>query len=559
VSASWQTDIITSPIVIAVAGCGWGWAIGHRIMVRRVTSPLHDLPLLPHLVIQSLNAPDDTPCIHIAGRVATYGEIRRRTSQMAQAQRSRGVGRGTRLAVLSKNRPEVLTNVTASLVNGCVLTPLHPMGSLADHAYAIEDAEIECLVFDATYFSERASELKVQFPHLTLLGFGPNDVGDDYLALADQFEPQPLVAPDVHPDDLCTVVYTGGTTGRPKGVLMTHRVWAAMTWIQMTEWEFPTDLRIAIATPLSHAALSLVAPVLLSRGAFYVMDGVTPDGFFDLVAEHRITATMLVPVMLYALQAHPRYTTADMSSMETIFYGASPMSPTKLAQAIEQWGPIFFQFYGQTEAPMVLTHLKKGEHDPAHSDRLASCGRPVPWMHLALLDSNNERVGPGESGEICVRGPLVMNGYKDMPDETAVALSGDWLHTGDVGRLDDEGYVYIVDRTKDMVITGGFNVFPREVEDVISTHPAVSMVMVVGVPDEKWGEAVKAVVVLQPGHAPSDSLTRELQQLVKDAKGSQQSPKSIDYVDSLPLTPVGKPDKKAVRATYWGAADRAVS
>jgi fatty-acyl-CoA synthase len=152
-----------------------------------------------------------------------------------------------------------------------------------------------------------------------------------------------------------------------------------------------------------------------------------------------------------------------------------------------------------------------------------------------------------------------MNGYKGLPDETAEALSGDWLHTGDVGRFDDDGYLYIVDRTKDMVITGGFNVFPREVEDVLTTHPAVSMAMVIGVPDEKWGEAVKAVVVLQPGHEASEALTRELQQLVKEVKGSQQSPKSVDYVETLPLTPVGKLDKKAVRARYWSGADRGVS
>lgn len=489
----------------------------------------------------------------------TYADVRRRTSQMQQAQQARGVGRGTRLAVLSKNRPEVLTNLTASLLNGCVITPLHPMGSLSDHAYCIGDAEIDCLVFDAANFTERACDLKEQYPHLILLGFGPNDAGDDYLALADTFDPQPLEAPDVQQEDLCTVVYTGGTTGRPKGVLMTHRVWAAMTWIQMTEWEFPDPLRIAIVSPLSHAALSLVAPVLMSGGAFYVMEAFTPDGFFDLVEEHRITTTMIVPVMLYAMQGNPRYATVDMSSLQTIFYGASPMSPAKLAQAIEHWGPIFFQFYGQTEAPMVLTHMKKGEHDLSKPERLASCGKPVPWMHVALLGGDNQPVRPGESGEICTRGPLVMNGYKDLPDETAETLSGEWLHTGDVGRFDEDGFLYIVDRTKDMVITGGFNVFPREVEDVITTHPAVSQVMVIGVPDEKWGEAVKAVVVLQPGNEPSDDITHELQQLVKAAKGSQQSPKTIDYVDALPVTPVGKPDKKAVRALYWTDTTRAVS
>jgi fatty-acyl-CoA synthase len=519
----------------------------------------HEQPLLPHLVVSSLEAHDDMPCIHTAGGIMSYADVRARTSQFVQAQRHVGVAPGGRLAILSKNRPEVLINAMASLVNGVVLTPLHPMGSLADHSYVIGDAGIECLVYDAEHFADRAAEIAADHPGITLLGFGPSTAGTDYLALADQFAPAPLAPADVHLDDLCTVVYTGGTTGRPKGVLMTHRVWQAMTWIQMAEWEFPSPLRIAVPTPLSHAALSLLAPVLVSGGCFYVMEAFSPDAFFDLVEAHRITCTLIVPVMLYALQGHPRYHTADMSSMETIFYGASPMSPAKLAAAIEHWGPIFFQFFGQTEAPMVLTHLKKGEHDLAKPERLASCGRPVPWMHLALLGPDGAPAAPGESGEICVRGPLVMNGYKDLPDETAEALAGGWLHTGDVGRFDDEGFLYIVDRTKDMVITGGFNVFPREVEDVISAHPAVSMVMVIGVPDAKWGEAVKAVVVVEPGTVPTDDLTHELQQMVRDAKGSQQAPKSVDYVDTLPLTPVGKPDKKAVRARYWDGTGRAVS
>ena len=520
---------------------------------------LFESPLLPHLIVQSLNRFNDEPCIYSAGRTASYKEIRDRTSQMQQVLQSIGLVRGTRVAVLSKNRPEVLTNLTASLVNGNIVTPLHPMGSLGDHVYIVNDAEIDCLVFDPEHFSDRARAIQLARPNLKLLGFGRNQVGIDYTAEADRFDPLPLEAPPVSAESLCTVVYTGGTTGRPKGVLMPHRVWQAMTWIQLTEWELPTTIRIAIATPLSHAAMSLVAPVLLSGGAFYVMDSFSPDSFFDLVEEHRITCTLIVPSMLYALQSSARYTSADMSSVETIIYGASPMSPAKLAEAVRHWGPIFFQFYGQTEAPMVLAHLKKAEHNPDDLELLASCGKPVPWMHVALLDENDQPVASGNAGEICVRGPLIMLGYKDLADESATALRNDWLHTGDVGKFDENGFLYIVDRTKDLVITGGFNVFPREVEDVLTMHPAVASVMVIGVPDEKWGEAVKAVVVLRPGFAASEALTKELQQLVKTAKGSQQAPKTIDYVASLPLTAVGKPDKKAVRARYWASSDRAVS
>ena len=180
-------------------------------------------------------------------------------------------------------------------------------------------------------------------------------------------------------------------------------------------------------------------------------------------------------------------------------------------------------------------------------------------MHVELLDEDNQPVERGQTGEICTRGPLVTIGYKDMPAETAEALSGDWLHTSDVGRFDEHGFLHIVDRTKDMVITGGFNVYPREVEDVLSSHKSVASVMVIGVPDEKWGEAVKALVVLRPGITPSEELVVELKTMVKEAKGSQQSPKSIDFIDALPLTALGKPDKKAARSKYWTSTERAVS
>jgi fatty-acyl-CoA synthase len=523
------------------------------------TDALYHQPLMPHLLIDGLNRYNDEPCLFLGDKVASYREVRESTSQMVQALQSKGLGVGGRIAVISANRPEVLSNIAAMQLAGCIGTPLHPLGSLEDHAYVLEAAEIDTLVYDASVFDAHAAALKERVPGLkNMLGFGPTEAGEDYLALAASFEPQPLVAPDVLPEDIASITFTGGTTGKPKGVMSPYRVTSAMTQIQMAEWEFPEELRMLIATPLSHAAAAFFIPVLQKGGAFYVMQGFSPDEFFDMVEQHKITCTMLVPVMLYFLLDSPRSASADMSSMETIFYGASPMSPARLAEGIKKWGQIFYQFFGQSEAPMVLANMSKKDHDLSKPERLASCGRPTPWVHLALLDENNQPVAKGEPGEICIRGPLVMAGYKDMPEQTAEAFAGGWLHTGDVGRLDEEGFLYIVDRTKDMIVTGGFNVFPREVEDVLATHEAVGQVAVIGVPDDQWGEAVKAVVVLKPGFEASDDLVESMQTLVKDAKGSVQSPKSIDFVEGIPLTPVGKPDKKAVRAQYWQDSDRAV-
>jgi len=520
---------------------------------------LYSPPLMPHLLVEGLNRHDEEPCLFLGDKVASYREVRESTSRIVQALQSKGLGVGSRVAVISTNRPEVLSNIAAMQLAGCVGTPLHPLGSLDDHAYVLQAAKIDALIYDSTAFEEVAGALKQRVPGLkNLLGFGPTGVGEDYLALADSFDARPLVTPEVEPEAVASINFTGGTTGKPKGVMSPHRVTSYMTQIQMAEWEFPEELRMLIATPLSHAAAAFFIPVLQRGGAFYVMQGFSPDGFFDMVREHRITCTMLVPAMIYFLLDSPRATDGSMDTMETIFYGASPISPARLAEGLEKWGQVFYQFFGQSEAPMVIANLRKRDHDPSKPGRLASCGRPSPWVHLSLRDPEGNEVAAGEPGEICVRGPLLMKGYLDMPEQTAEAFAGGWLHTGDVGRLDDEGFLYIVDRTKDMIVSGGFNVFPREVEDVLATHEAVAQVAVIGVPDEKWGESVKAVVVLKPGFEAGDDLAASLRALVKQAKGSIQSPKSVDFVEAIPLTPVGKPDKKAVRATYWEGAGRGV-
>jgi len=520
---------------------------------------LHQQPLMPDLLISALERNLDKPAVYLGDTVLTARQVRDEISRYIQALESKGLGRGSPVAVLALNRPEVLFNMGAGMLLGCRTTPLHPMGSLDDHAYVLEDAGIETLVYDPGFFGARAAELAARVPGLkNLLALGPSDDdrADDYIALAAGFGPRPLTAPDVRPDDVPGLAYTGGTTGKPKGVMGSYRSGATMTNIQLAEWEWPREPRFLMCTPLSHAGAAFFVPVLLLGGSLVVVPYFEPGLVLKTIEEERITATMLVPTMLYMLMDHPDFATRDLSSLETVYYGAAAMSPTRLKEAIGRLGPIFFQYYGQAEGPMTICVLRKDEHDVDDLDRLATCGRPVPWVHVKLLDDDLNEVPPGEPGEICVRGPLVMQGYWNKPEQTAEALAGGWLHTGDIAREDGAGFYTIVDRKKDMIVTGGFNVFPREVEDVISSHRAVANVAVIGVPDDRWGEAVKAVVVLRPG---AEAAAAELIELVKQAKGSIQAPKTVDFADEIPLSPLGKPDKKALRARFWDGADRQVN
>jgi fatty-acyl-CoA synthase len=323
----------------------------------------------------------------------------------------------------------------------------------------------------------------------------------------------------------------------------------------VSELQWPEEVRHLVCTPLSHAGSSLFVPLQLQGAVMFVLPTFEAGAVLEAIERHRITTTMLVPSMIYALLDHPRFAETDLSSLQTVFYGASAISPARLQEAITKLGPIFVQFYGQTEAPMTVCVLRKEEHDVNDLERLASCGRPLPWVPVALLDDDGNKVPRGRLGELCVRGPLVMKGYWNKPEETAEAFEHGWLHTGDVCREDEDGFFTIVDRKKDMIVSGGFNIFPREVEDVISTHPSVAAVAVIGVPDGTWGEAVKAVVVPRAGQTIDEG---ELIELVKQRKGSHHAPKSIDIVDSIPVSAVGKPDKKALRARYWAGADRLV-
>ena len=510
---------------------------------------------LPDLLVAALSRHPDRPAVYLGDHVLTGGEVAAQMSRYAQAYAARGITKGSPVAMLSPNRPEVLFAMGANMVTGCRASALHPLGSLDDHAYVVDDAELETLVFDPA-FAERARQLQRRCPGLgRLLSLGPCEIGEDLLALAEKFEPERLVAPDVRADDVAGLAYTGGTTGKPKGVMGTYRSGATMTAIQMAEWEWGEDTRFLICTPLSHAGAAFFIPTLLTGGAIVVLPHFEPGLFLETIEKHRITATMLVPTMLYVLLDHPNLDTTDLSSLKTVYYGAAACSPTRLKEAIERLGPIFFQYYGQAECPMAITSLKKEDHDVNDLARLATCGRPTPWVRVRLLDDDLDEVPRGEPGEICVQGPLVMSGYWKKPVETDDALRGGWLHTGDIAREDEHGFYTIVDRKKDMIVSGGFNVFPREIEDVLAHHPAVSQSAVIGVPDEKWGEAVKAIVVLRPD---TTATAEELIAIVKEHKGAHYAPKTVEFADAIPVSPLGKPDKKALRARYWTAGDRQV-
>jgi fatty-acyl-CoA synthase len=385
------------------------------------------------------------------------------------------------------------------------------------------------------------------------------DVGIDLIAEAARYPVRPLTAAELPPDHIGGLTYTGGTTGKPKGVIGTVGSILTMTTVQLAEWEWPEHPRFLMCTPLSHAGAAFFVPTIVKGGEMVVLPKFDPAEVLRVIEERRITATMLVPSMIYALMDHPDSHTRDLSSLETVYYGASAMNPVRLAEAIRRFGPIFAQYYGQSEAPMAITYLAKSDHD---EKRLTSCGRPTLFARVALLDGDGNAVPRGDVGEICVSGPLLAGGYWNLPEATEETFRDGWLHTGDMAREDDDGFLFIVDRVKDMIVTGGFNVFPREVEDVVAEHPAVAQVCVIGTPDEKWGEAVTAVIVLRPDH-PADresvaTVTAEIQAAVKDRKGSVQSPKQVIVVDSVPVTALGKPDKKAVRARFWQGADRAI-
>jgi fatty-acyl-CoA synthase len=496
------------------------------------------------LLVDALRRFPDRIALHDGAIALTYRDLQHEISRYCQALSSLGLRQGHKVGLLSGNRTETLIVSWALNILGCCLVPMHPKGSLRDHSYFVRDAGLTTLVFDAAGFAERANQL-AESGIVRPIGLGETASVPDLVSLSKSFNPAALRPPIVKPHDICRLSYSGGTTGEPKAIVGTYLSLLTKTMIQLTEWEWPSEIRQLICAPLSHAGGAMVLPTFIRGGSLIVLPGFSAPAVLAAIDEHRINCLLLVPTMIAALLDHPDLDRRDLKSLETIFYGASPISPVRLREAIQKLGPIFFQFYGQTESPMTVAVMRKHEHDVDDPERLASCGRPVPWVSVALLDEAGDEVADGVPGEICVRGPLVMQGYWNKPDQTREALRGDWLHTGDMAIRNADGFLRIMDRKKDMIITGGFNVFAREVEESICEHPAVAACAVYGVADARWGEAVTAAVVLKPG---ATATVQEIIDLVKESKGSVQAPKTVEFVTEIPLTSLGKPDKKALRA-----------
>lgn len=381
-------------------------------------------------------------------------------------------------------------------------------------------------------------------------------------SLAEWCGDSPSTAPllEVNMDDVVTLSATGGTTGTPKGVMNTHRSFQAYFAQFMMAFPYGTERPVNLAAaPMTHTAGMLSLPCTARGGTVVVLPKPDPTLLLGAIVKHRVTELFLPPTVIYRLLDIPGIEKVDFSSLKCFLYGAAPMSVEKLKRAIEVFGPAMAGGYGQTEAPASISYLTPAEHFTdgklASDERLSSVGRPNPLIRVEIMNERNEILPEGESGEICVRGDLVMKGYYKAPDKTAETIVDGWLHTGDIGHIDVEGYLHITDRKKDMIISGGFNVYPSEVEQVIWAHPAVQDCAVIGVPDEQWGEAVKAVVELNAGQSVS---AEELVTLCKQKLGSVKAPKSVDFIAALPRSTVGKVLKKDLREKYWQGVQRRI-
>lgn len=494
------------------------------------------------------------------GVTRTYAELGERAHRFASALRGLGVEPGDRVAVVAPNSLayiEVSHGIfTGGFVRVALSSKLHPQeigGILADSGAGV-------LVVGPEWAQRLVEIPGADGLRVIVLGAGTGRaIGHEELLL-DGSPERP--ASSAGPEDLCALLYTSGTTGKPKGATLTHGNWVAMMRNSMAELPTigPDDVVLHVA-PLSHFS-GYVEPTCSARGAAHLVhESFEPVAVLDAIDRERITIVPLVPTMLNlmlpALDAGGR---RDFSSLRAILYGGSGIAPDRLARAVGAFGDVFVQFFGLSETPMPLSALSQADHeyDPAGPApaRLGSAGRPNPFVELRLVGDDGGPVATGEVGEIAVRGDTVMVGYWGQAEQTAATIDGEgWATTGDLGRFDADGYIYIVDRKRDMIVSGGYNIYPAEIENAISALVEVQEVAVVGIPDEQWGEAVKAVVVLRPGQELDEN---EVVAACTERLAGYKKPRSVDFIEELPKTGSGKIMRRRIRDRYWSGRERSV-
>lgn len=487
------------------------------------------------------------PCLTTDGVTRSYEQVQSLSAEIAAGLAARRVKPGDKVAIISSNDPTAFTCVFGISRVGAVWCPINPRNEAQENRELLELSDCRVVIFASAY-TELVDRIRADLPMVhtwVCLDAEPEGIlgWEEFLGGGENRQTSGTPV-----GDLAMVVGTGGTTGRPKGVMLSNQNLETMTAITLMSYPFTKKPVYLAMAPLTHAAGVLCFPILSLGGEIVIMRGADVGQFLVNVEEHGVTHSFLPPTIVYMILAEAGLDSADLSSLECLWYGAAPMSPVRLEEAIERIGPVMAQLFGQTEAPMMISTLAPQDHFLADGTlakkRLSSAGRPSPLCTVEVMSADGEILARGERGEIVVRGSLVMEGYYKNPDATEEATRFGWHHTGDIGYLDEENYLYVVDRAKDMIITGGFNVYSTEVEQALLSHPDVQDCAVIGLPDEHWGEMVTAVVQLRRG---GEVTMEDLRAHVKGQVGSIKTPKRMDAWSDLPRSKVGKVLKVEIR------------
>ena len=494
-------------------------------------------------------------------RNMVWAEVGERVSRFAGALREEGIAKGDRVAVLMLNSSRYLELYLAVGWAGAVIVPLNIRWSVAENRDALEDCGAHLLVVD-DMFLEAGKTLADAISGLALVYAGEGEAPVD-IAGYEAWLGASAPIPDAMAggDELAGIFYTGGTTGRSKGVMLSHRNLTSSALLFLAEGAFPRDAVYLHAAPMFHLANgAAMYCMLLSAGTNAIIKAFSPDAAAQAIERFRVSHTLLVPTMIQMLVDHPGLAERDFSSLREIVYGASPISEALLNRAMARLPDVRFrQAYGMTELSPLATLLLPEDHVGAGraKGRHRSAGRVAVGIEAKIVDVNDQVLPPGTVGEIAIRGDVVMMGYWNRPEETAKAVIDGWMHTGDGGYMDDDGFIYVVDRIKDMIITGGENVYSIEVENVLAQYPGILQCAVIGIPDPQWGEAVHAIVVAKPG---TNFAAADLINFCKERIGGYKCPRSIDLrSDPLPMSGAGKILKRELRRPFWESQKRGVA